>query len=97
MTKKTKPDCYECRYRRQVPGDAHSSCHHPAFEAIHNNPMLSILGMLASAHRESIQIKSTSITIKGNPIGIKGGWFNHPLNFDPLWLDKCTGFKIIDK
>ena len=27
--KTTRPDCYSCRYRRGVPGDAHSSCAHP--------------------------------------------------------------------
>lgn len=96
MTKKDKPDCYGCTYRKQVPGDAHSSCHHPAFEKVHDNPMLSILGILASARKEPIQIKSSRIIVKGNLIGIKGGWFNRPLNFDPLWLDKCTGFKAID-
>lgn len=24
-----KPNCYECRHRRDVPGDAHSECVHP--------------------------------------------------------------------
>jgi len=25
-----KPNCYECKYRGEVPGDAHSCCNHPA-------------------------------------------------------------------
>ena len=90
-----KPDCYECRYRRQVPGDAHSSCHHPVFEKVHDNPMLSFMSILASAQKESIQIRSKTITVKGNPIGIRNGWFNHPINFDPTWLQKCNGFTPI--
>ena len=24
-----KPNCYECRYRGTIPGDAHSCCRHP--------------------------------------------------------------------
>ena len=24
-----KPNCYECKYRGEVPGDAHSCCNHP--------------------------------------------------------------------
>jgi hypothetical protein len=28
----------------------------------------------------------------GNPNGIKRGWFNWPLNFDPTWLQSCDGF-----
>ncbi len=91
----TSPDCYKCRYRQPVPGDTHSSCYHPVFEKIHNNPMLSIMGLLASAQKESIQIKSKNLTVQGNPIGIRGGWFNHPINFDPIWLLKCNGFSPI--
>ena len=25
----SKQDCYKCKYRGEVPGDAHSSCRHP--------------------------------------------------------------------
>lgn len=31
--------------------------------------------------------------VKRDPRGIQGGWCNHPLNFDPVWIDDCTGFK----
>ena len=24
------PDCYTCKYRREIPGDAHSECKHPS-------------------------------------------------------------------
>lgn len=24
-----KPDCYKCKYRGNLPGDAHSCCKHP--------------------------------------------------------------------
>lgn len=31
--------------------------------------------------------------IQGNAHGIKKGWFNWPWNFDPVWLDSCSGFE----
>ncbi len=31
--------------------------------------------------------------VKGHPVGIKGGWFHHPINFDPTWLLECDGFE----
>ena len=31
--------------------------------------------------------------VKGNAHGRKNGWFCHPFNFDPVWLDECDGFK----
>ena len=30
--------------------------------------------------------------VEGNPIGIRGGWFHWPFNFDPIWLVSCDGF-----
>lgn len=30
--------------------------------------------------------------VEGNPQGIRGGWFFHPHNFDPVWLESCDGF-----
>ena len=33
--------------------------------------------------------------VVGDPHGIKSGWFSHPFNFDPVWLEECTGFKQI--
>ena len=30
--------------------------------------------------------------VKGNPHGIKNGWFMWPFNFDPIWLELCDGF-----
>ena len=33
--------------------------------------------------------------VKGDEHGIRSGWFNHPFNFDPVWLEKCDGFEPI--
>lgn len=38
--------------------------------------------------------------MKGNPHGIKNGWFFYPYNFDPIWMAKeCNNFtaKQVDK
>ncbi len=31
--------------------------------------------------------------VVGNEHGIKNGWFFHPVNFDPTWLEECDGFQ----
>ena len=33
-----------------------------------------------------------TLHIKGDPMGIRGGWFSWPGDFDPIWLDACDGF-----
>lgn len=58
-----KPNCYKCKYREGLVGDAHSRC------------------------------SNMEATVVGNPHGIKRGWFFWPLNFDPVWLEKCDGFE----
>lgn len=39
---------------------------------------------------------SSKAAVAGNTHGIKHGWFLHPYNFDPIWLEKCTGFQTED-
>jgi hypothetical protein len=31
--------------------------------------------------------------VKGHQVGINGGWFMWPINFDPTWLLECDGFE----
>ena len=91
-----KPDCYRCRWRRDVPGSAHSSCHHPANKKLLEDPMMNILGIFASAGRLP-PMQGKGLKVKGHPHGIRNGWFNYPWNFDPAWLLECDGFEPEDE
>ena len=94
MTTETKPNCYKCKWRGDLPGDAHSCCQHPALGGVADDPLGSILGILASVGRTPpIQAGIDKLGIKANYHGIKQGWFNFPWNFDPIWLEKCSGFE----
>lgn len=89
-----KPDCYKCVYRRDIPGDAHSACAHPGIANAKNSPLAEAMAIFAGVGRAPpIQGVSETLHVKGNPRGIKRGWFNHPWNFDPTWLEECDGFK----
>ena len=86
-------ECYKCVYRGNVPGDAHSCCRHPDVKDQVSDPFSSIMAIFASVGRtEPVQAKSTFI-IRGDPHGIKNGWFNWPWNFDPVWVQECGGLK----
>lgn len=65
-----KKTCYNCGYRGNVPGSAHSTC--------------------------SFNFKKAEVDVpKGNPHGIKNGWYYFPINFDPVWIIKeCSAFSI---
>ena len=74
-------NCYECVYRQNVPGDAHSQCVHPL--AGGGDFVQSIL---------ALQSPPKELNIVGNKHGIKNNWFFWPINFDPVWLENCDGF-----
>ena len=80
-----KPNCYKCEYRGCVPGSAHSSCKYPG---VSNN--------LFDLFNEDNARIFNELKIKGSPTGIKNGWFTWPFDFDPVWLDRCRGFKPRD-
>lgn len=89
-----KPDCYQCKYRGEVPGSCHSSCNHPAFAKINDDPLLQLMGMLGKRGPLSgLVTKTDGCVVTGNAHGIRNGWFVHPFNFDPVWLESCTGFE----
>lgn len=82
-TGNVKANCYKCKYRDGVPGDAHSCCKHPVASPIYM--MFFMSGKSA--------IASKDFTIRGNTHGVRSGWFTWPVNFDPVWLEECTLFE----
>lgn len=96
--KMEKPNCYECAYRGEVPGSAHSSCRHPAYGEAHGDSFRNLMAILGSVGRvPPVMVEGKGITVKGSAHGIRNGWFQHPYNFDPVWLEECTGFKKKEK
>ncbi|MFH1740951.1 MAG: hypothetical protein ABIH23_18265 [bacterium] len=91
-----KPNCYECKYRGSVPGDAHSCCRHPEAKAAHDDPMSALFAIFASVGRTDPQIGAVAaakLGIKAQRYGIVSGWFNWPWSYDPVWLTSCNGFE----
>ncbi len=90
----SKPNCYKCVHRQGIPGNSHSSCHHPSLKALNEDPIAVLMGLLG---KQAPYIKANdyfpnAIKVVGNSHGIAHGWFAHPFNYDPVWLEKCDGF-----
>ena len=65
---KDKNNCYNCAYKGNVPGSAHSTC---SFNFV----------------KAEVQLP------RANPHGISSGWFNFPIDFDPVWIEgECKAF-----
>lgn len=52
------------------------------------------LEVAGSAHSRCNNFKAK---VSANAHGIRSGWFRWPLNFDPVWLESCTGFSTNPK
>jgi len=90
-----KFDCYACQHRREVPGSYHSQCAHPDIGQA--NPVTELFSMLGGGRTAPVGLLekgASKLNIKGAATGIKGGWFNWPFNFDPVWLENCDGFTV---
>lgn len=97
IDRKMSGACYKCEYRGSVPGSAHSRCNHPSIETDPINEVFGILGSVGRAVPTPTP-KQSKIEVKGDPHGIRKGWFMWPFNFDPTWLVECNGFKeVVDE
>jgi len=76
-----KPNCYKCKYRGTIPGDAHSRCCYPGVDS-------GLLSFFAPAN----DVIAVKLNIKADEHGVKSGWCFWPSNFDPIWLLNCDGF-----
>ena len=87
-----KHNCYKCQFRGTVPGSAHSSCNVlsklsqdtdkdklKSFELI-----MGITGAVPAVNGEAI--------VQVDEYGRSQGWALWPINFDPVWINKCGLF-----
>lgn len=98
-----RPNCYQCKYRGEIPGNAHSKCLHPSIKHISADPMFELIGMLGSrgiskfglnlGREEILNPGRNPLGVAGHQHGVESGWFNWPINYDPAWLLSCAGFE----
>lgn len=75
MSTKKLP-CDGCAHRRNAPGDMHSRCDAYGGRTA-SVYMMRCIGM----HPENGPVL--------NPHGVKMGWCEWPINFDPIWIESC--------
>lgn len=89
----TMKNCWNCIHRREISGSAHISCRHPSIK-LEDSPLLEIFEMWAGVGRVKGDASlGSQLNLKLNPHGVKHGWANWPLNFDPIWINNCDGYE----
>jgi len=83
-------NCYECKHRSSIPGDAHSCCLHPETGLTSGGDLFS---NLVSIFDGSALDGGVKMGIQLNPHGVRNGWAMWPANFDPIWVTNCNCFE----
>ena len=86
-----KPNCYNCKFRGTVPGSAHSSCtvlRNPASGEDRNSELIE-LG-LATGNLQLTDKYTNEPIVKLDKHGVRNGWANWPIDFDPVWVERCA-------
>ena len=84
-----RPNCYDCVYRGCAEFSAHSTCNHPIFDAVPAGQFMPMLWMQKGLKSPFEKI----LNLAYSKHGFNSGWFMWPINFDPIWLETCDGFK----
>lgn len=82
-------DCYNCIHRGTVPGSCHSSCRVLRLGTT-DDSKTAVLESLVAIGSIKITLKEDQEAVKLNEHGVKNGWANWPLDFDPIWVDECV-------
>jgi len=96
------PLCYNCKHRGQLTTTHHSECNHPSLSpSLKAQLMLIGISFPNGYDRLADYLKANKAdgimpVVTGNHHGIKNGWFSWPMNFDPIWLQTCSGFEAIE-
>jgi hypothetical protein len=83
-SKPKKNDCHLCPHSEKVTGSSHH---------IKCNAMSGAIAMLTAMAVQSGKVqtmtngKTGEVELRFNQHGVKNGWCNWPINFDPIWVD----------
>lgn len=65
--------CFGCSKLEGLPGDAHSRCAAPT------DPAAAMV----------LWMRGHPAAPRANPHGVAQGWVLWPVNFDPVWIERC--------
>lgn len=79
---KKQNDCYKCPHRSEIENSVHSKCN-----VLDENVSLSMSLSVSSGVVDGIYSnKHGNHLLKFDTYGVKNGWCNWPVNFDPKWV-----------
>lgn len=80
--------CYNCKFRGTLPGTHHSRCN--LIKETNQKESGAMELMLAMKQVSLINEGTKEELVQLNPHGVKNGWASWPIDFDPIWVEKCS-------
>jgi len=77
-------NCHECKFKKSLPYSAHIGCGHPVLS--NGLEWLAAISVMTNA-----EFKPFELSV--NEHGLRSGWANWPINFDPVWINNCGQFQ----
>jgi hypothetical protein len=86
-------NCRECVYRTRAGSyTVHSRCSHPTIDRIMSDHDVLVLLMDGLVNKHRVPQGLWDLNVEVEPGAIANGWGLWPFNFDPRWVESCTGF-----
>lgn len=83
-----KQSCYNCKFIGTLPGSAHSRCNLIRETSQKESGTMEL--MLAMKQVSLINEETKEELVQLNPHGVKNGWATWPIDFDPIWVERCV-------
>ena len=90
MTLNGNRHCHTCQHHKPVPDTDNCACNHPWLDS-KNTAMAQL--MVQKMGECKMVNEGVEFFVKINQQGIDSGAANWPIDFDPVWLEECTGYE----
>lgn len=91
-------DCSKCKHKGAV---VTGSSHHISCRLVGYFAKQMVVYNLYRSGRQFVVTDKTTGEQKPlivlNPHGVRNGWCDWPLQFDPIWIESCVGYTEVDK
>jgi hypothetical protein len=81
-------NCYKCKYRGNLSGSTHSRCN--VIKSTNNEKSEELEFLIATGAFTLINSITKEELVKLDSHGVRSGWAQWPINFDPIWVESCV-------
>lgn len=87
-------NCFECKHRGKAGSNTiHSKCTHPVVDLIMSDHDALRILMDGLINKDKVPYIGWDLKLEVHEGAVANSWCSWPWNFDPRWINSCTGFE----